>query len=324
MEKIEISHKTIIFTVFFLIFLWFLYSIRHIILIVFIGLVAMFALNPLIDRLERVKIPRPLAVLSFYFLMISFIIGVVVSIIPVVVNQSAMLIELLPNLVKRLDFLGVQFQLSDYSDQLLKLPGNFLKIVALTFSNIVRFFAFIVITYYLLMERKNMKKYLHVLFRREGEKRAEILVAKLEEKIGGWVRGQLVLMFIVGFMSFVGLSFLGLEFAIPLAVLAGLLEIIPNIGPTVAAIPSAIIGLSISPVMGLTVVALYFVIQQLENNIIVPKVMQKSVGLPPLVTLILLMVGLTLGGIGGAILAIPIFLTIQIIVKDLYSYYRSS
>jgi len=120
------------------------------------------------------------------------------------------------------------------------------------------------------------------------------------------------------------LLFLGLEFAMPLAVLAGVFEIIPNIGPTLSMVPAVIVGLSISPVMGLTVVALYFLIQQLENNLIVPKVMQKSIGLNPLVTLVVLMVGFNLAGVVGMFLAIPIFLALYIIVKEAYKYKNSA
>ena len=284
----------------------------------------MFALSPFVDKMEKSKLPRPLAIFLIYFLVFGFFIGILVSIIPVIISQTALLLDYLPDFVQRLNFLGVPIQANHFSQQLAGIPGNVLKIIAGTFSNLVRFFAYAVITYYLLMEKKNLKRHLHVLFKREGEKRAEVLVERLEKKIGGWVRGQLILMLIVGLLSFTGLSFLGLDFALPLAALAAFLEIVPNIGPTVAAVPAVLIGLTDSSVMGLTVVALYFIIQQLENNLIVPKVMQKSVGLNPLVTLTLLMVGLQLGGVGGAILAVPVFLTIQIVFKELYHSHRSS
>lgn len=323
MEKIEISYRTIIFTVFFLIFLWFLYQIRQVILLLFVSFVVMSALNPVVDKMEKLKIPRPVAILFIYFLSFGPLIGLIVSIVPVFINQSALLLENLPRLLEKLNFLGIQIHPRDYSDQLAKLPANVFKIVASTFSNILGIFTFAVITFYLLMERKKMKTYLHILFRRDGEKRAEEFIKKMETKIGGWVRGELILMFIVGLLSYIGLLFLDLEFALPLAVLAGFFELIPNIGPTLSMIPAVIVGLSVSPVMGLTVAALYFLIQQLENNLIVPKVMQKSVGLNPLVTLVVLMIGLKLGGAFGMLLAVPVFLAIQIIIKEIYHSHHS-
>lgn len=324
MEKIEISHRTIIFTIFFLIFICFLYQIRQVILLLFVSFITMAALNPLINKMEKFKIPRPVTILLIYFLFFGSLIGLIASFVPVLISQTALLLENLPQLIEKLNFLNVQISPSDYSDHLARIPGNAFKIIASTFSNLIGLFTFAVITFYLLMERKNMKGYLHVLFRRDGEKMAGEFIDKLEKKIGGWVRGELILMFLVGLMSYTGLLFLDLEFALPLAVLAGFLELVPNIGPTIAMIPAVIVGLAVSPVMGLTVAALYFLIQQLENNLIVPKVMQKSVGLNPLVTLVVLMIGLRLGGALGILLAVPIFLALKIIIETLYRYHYYS
>jgi len=126
-------------------------------------------------------------------------------------------------------------------------------------------------------------------------------------------------MTIVGVLSFVGLRLLGIEFALPLAILAGLLEIIPNIGPIVSAIPAVLSGLTVSPLMGLAVAALYFLIQQIENSIIVPRVMQKVVGVNPLVTILSLAIGFKLAGVAGAILAIPVVLVIQVATSEIFT-----
>jgi predicted PurR-regulated permease PerM len=121
-------------------------------------------------------------------------------------------------------------------------------------------------------------------------------------------------MVLIGFLVYLGLTLLHLEFALPLAILAGLLEIVPTIGPIVSAIPAVLVAISTSPVLALSVVALYFIIQQLENNLVVPLVMKRSVGLSPLVTILSVMIGARLAGVVGAILAIPAFLVIQSII----------
>jgi predicted PurR-regulated permease PerM len=318
MEKIEISHKTIIFTILFLIFLWFLWQIREILLIVFISFIAMTALNPLINKMEKIKIPRPLAILFIYLVLFGLLAGLVASIVPMLVSQTNSLLDALSGLGNKFNLFGFQINLGDYNEHLAKIPGNLVKIIASTFNNLLKFFTFLVITFYLLIERKKMKEYLHILFRNDGEQQAEEMINKLEVKIGGWVRGQIILMFIVGLMSYFGLLLLDLEFALPLAVFAGALEIVPNLGPTLAMVPAAIVGLSMSPIMGLTVVALYFLIQQLENNFIVPKVMEKSIGVNPLVSLLVLITGLKIAGPLGMFLAIPVFLTLQILLKEFY------
>jgi predicted PurR-regulated permease PerM len=125
-------------------------------------------------------------------------------------------------------------------------------------------------------------------------------------------------MTIIGLFSYVGYSILGLKYAIPLAIVAGFLEVIPTIGPTVATILASLIALTISPITALFTVIFGILVQQLENSFIVPKIMSKSVGLNPLVTIVLITAGGKLAGIGGALLAIPLFLTIQAIFKGLF------
>ena len=132
------------------------------------------------------------------------------------------------------------------------------------------------------------------------------------------MRGQLILMLIIGIVSYIGLIFLGVEFAVPLAFLAGLLEVIPTIGPTLSAVPAVIIASGTSPVLALATAALYFVIQQLENQLIVPRVMSKAVGLSPLVVIFALMVGFKIAGIAGAVLSVPAVLLVEILYRDLY------
>jgi len=323
LRKIEISHKTIIFTVFFLIFIWLLFQIREIILLLFVSIIFSSALSPIVNRMERIKIPRGIAIFILYIILFGFIIGSLVSLIPTVVSQVSALLKYFPEFIngfaKNGLFKTIDFQWKDYSGELAKLPANIIKIIVSTFSNIVKIFAFAVINYYFLMERKNLKKHLKVIFSNKEEEDIEGLIDKFEKKLGGWVRGELFLMLIIGLMSYIGLRLLSINFALPLAIIAGLLELIPNIGPTVAAVPAALIGFSYSPTMGFAVIALYFLIQQLENNFIVPKVMQKAVGLHPLVTIIALMIGFKLGGVGGAVLAIPVLLTFKIIFEEFYS-----
>lgn len=314
-QKIEITHRTIIFTVLFLLGLYFLFQIRYIVLFLFIAVIFMSALSPWVDRLEKRRIPRGLSTVILYILIWALISFSVASLVPPLVEQSARFLTRLPADVERLS--QGRFDLSLLQPQLASLPQNLLKIIVGAFNNVVSLFTLMVIVYYLILERKNLHKYLLFLFgNNDREVRAEAFINKLEKKLGGWVRGQLLLMLFVGVLSYIGLVFLGIEFAIPLAFLAGILEIVPNIGPTFAAIPAILVALGSSPVLALATVALYFVIQQVENNFLVPKVMSKAVGLSPLVVIVSLMVGFKLAGIAGAILAIPMVLLLEIIASD--------
>lgn len=314
--RVELSPKSIIFTLLLILGLLFLFQIRYLVLFVFIAIILMSAMSPLIDRLEKLHLPRGLSTIVLYILLWSFISFAVASLVPPLVEQSANFLTRLPQDVERIT--QGRLNVSIFESQLASLPQNIFKIIIGAFNNVVSLFTLMVIVYYLILERKNLHKYLLFLFGDNGrEARAEAFINQLEKKLGGWVRGQLLLMLFVGILSYVGLMFLGMEFAIPLAFLAGILEIVPSIGPTLSAVPAILVALGSSPVLALAVAALYFVIQQVENNFLVPKVMSKAVGLSPLVVIIALLVGLKLAGIAGAVLAIPAVLLIEVVVTDL-------
>jgi len=195
-----------------------------------------------------------------------------------------------------------------------------LGVVGSAFSALIVTITVGVITFYLLQEKQNLHKHLQWLFGDgKAEAKAQLFVAKIDEQIGGWVRGELTLMFVIGATTYIGLRLLNIDFALPLAILAGIFELLPSIGPTIAAIPAVGVALfSGSPIMAIWVLVLYLVIQQLENSFIVPVVMNKAVGLNPIATILLLLTGFRLGGISGAVLAIPLFLVIKVTVNEFY------
>lgn len=316
-RKVEISSKTITFTVFFLLSLWFLYQVRSIIVMLFVSFILMTAITPIVRLAGKIKIPTFVTVFVLYILIISSITGIIASLIPAVIYQTRGLINQLPQLTQSFSQnFNLSLDPSLLMNQFSSVPSNLLKIAAGAFSNIISILAVFFITYYLILERPNLHNYLVKFFgNNNAEKKAEQFVEDLETKLGGWIRGELALMLIIGISTYFGLYLLNIPYALPLALLAGVLEIIPNIGPTLAAVPAIFIGLTVSPLTALGVLALNILIQQLENNLIVPKVMQKAIGVKPLVTIVVLFTGFTLAGILGAVLAMPVYLTVTIITK---------
>jgi len=138
----------------------------------------------------------------------------------------------------------------------------------------------------------------------------------VDERLGSWVRGQLILMLVIGSVTLIGLIVVGMPYAIPLATIAGMLELIPIVGPLIAVIPAVLIAMSISPVMVVTILVMYILIQQLENNIIVPRIMNSAVGLDPLLVMITILIGARLAYVWGALLAVPVTAIILIIYKE--------
>jgi predicted PurR-regulated permease PerM len=248
-------------------------------------------------------------------------VGTIAAVVPPMVTETAKLINQIPippALAENINNYHLDTAtLNTLAGQLDSIP----KVLGMIGST-VGFFAvliiMIVMSFYLLKERPRLHKNLIWLFgRTQTERQAELFVDRIEHQIGGWVRGEFALMLIVGLLTYLGLLLLNVSYALPLAIMAGLLEILPSIGPTLSAIPAVIIAfLTTSPTMAVAVLALYVLVQQLENSLIVPIVMKRAVGINPLATIVLILIGLRLGGIGGAALAIPLFLSGQVIFKE--------
>ena len=316
-QKIEISQKTIIFTIGFLLSLWFLYQVRGIVVLLFIAFILMTAVNPLVKAASKYKIPSIVVMLVVYFGLIALISTVIASLVPAVVQQTKDISLALPTYMHNLeDIFNTQLDPNVAGSYLSSIPSNLLKIAAGAFSNIMNILALFFMAYYLVLERPKLHRYLLRLFDddKNREARAESLVLAVERQVGGWVRGELLLMLIIGIMTYISLILLGIPYALPLAVLAGILEAVPNLGPTIAAIPAIMLGLTVSPIIGIGALIASIIIQQVESNWIVPKVMQSATGTEPLVTIVVLLVGFTLGGIAGAVLSMPIYLTVQTVL----------
>lgn len=313
-RKVEISHKTVIFTVLFLISLWFLYYIKDIIIELFIALLLTAILDPLVNFLSRLKFPRGLSVLIAYIFVFGVFGGSFGFLIPILLEQTSAFVSALPNYLSNFGLIP-----SEILVKLGSLPSDVIKFTFSIFSNLVSVLTIMVFAFYMLLSRGKLEDQLDNFFGDERKKQIGRIITTLESRLGGWARGQLLLMLIIGVTTFIGLSILGIPYALPLAILAGILEIVPYLGPIVAAIPSVLIGFGISPVAGTGVIIMAILIQQLENYILVPKVIERSVGVAPIITLIALAIGARLAGITGMIISIPLVITIQVIIQSFTS-----
>lgn len=322
-KKIEISHRTIVFTVAFLAFLWFLYYIRDVILQIFVALLIMTILNPTVSKFnKKLKIPRVASVLIVYLCVFGFIsFGMAVA-IPPFAEQTTSFANNIPAYIDELsipDFIANGLT-QELASLLGNLPSQFIRLSVSIFSNVLSVFSVFIFALYFLLAREKLDTQLAQLFNDKNiEMKIERAINKLELKLGGWARGQIILMAMVGLLTYIGLSLIGVPYAVPLALLAGILEIIPNIGPFLSAIPAIVVGFGISPLTGIAVAALSILIQQVENYVFVPKVMQKSAGINPIVTLLSLLIGFKVAGIVGAILSVPVVITSKVIVEEFFA-----
>lgn len=317
LRKIEISHRTIIFTVLFLMLLWFLYLVRDVILQVFVALLIAIILNPLVTKLSKYKVPRGISAIVIYLILIG-ILGVSLSgLVPAVIDQTTAFVGILPSYISnfQLPFGLNQTFAQELSAQLGKLPQQIGGFVVSIFSNTLTILSTLIVSLYLVIEWATLENELEHFFGESKANSLKTILRELENRLGGWARGELILMFIVGLSVYVGLLLIGVPYALPLAILAGFLELIPMLGPIVAAVPAVIVGFSVSPWSGVAVAALAFLVQQVENYVFVPNIMKKSVGLSPVVTLLSIIIGFKLAGISGAILSVPVVISIESLLQ---------
>src|SRR3990167_1457712 len=320
---IEISLKSVLLVIGTLLLLLIAWEIRGVLIALFVAYILMSGFAPLVDWLISKGIPRALYVAITYLLAIGFFAALLFLVIPPLVREIQGFVENLPIYI---NWLTVAFSNSNLpgittdniaqivSSKLDTAISNLFGVALNAFSLFLLFVAVAVFSFYLLLERDKIKSNLYLLFPHVAKEKVNTLAHKIEVKLGSWLRGELVLMLIIGVATYIGLTLLRVEFALPLAVIAGLLEIVPTLGPTLSAVPAVIIAFVQAPILAVGVLALYVLIQQLENNFIVPKLMEKAVGLSPLVIIFALLVGGSLFGVIGAALAVPAAAIIHVIL----------
>ena len=334
-HTISISTGTFLKTLLIVLGLWFLWFVRDIVAIIFISILLAALIDPFADWFEKHNVPRGIAVILIYIVLAAVLILAFVAIIPVMVNQSE---QLLGNLAQPDGFLATLFdRLRAYTAQHGFLQDNLQSTIqsiqdgitstfSAIFSTVKGFliavgalFIVLVLTFYMVVEEETARKIFKNVAPEEYQPYLSQLFVRMQKKVGAWLRGQLVLGFIVGLAVYIGLLIIGVPYALLLAFFAGLFELIPYVGPTFALIPAAIIGFTQSPITGLLVIGLYLLIQQLENNLLVPKIMQKATGLNPIVSIVALLVGIKVGGPLGAILAIPVATMVWVVLEDVFT-----
>lgn len=312
-RKVDISHRTIIFAVLFLLGIWFLYYIRGILFMLFVSFLLMTILEPLVKLFVRLKIHRSLAVIITYILVFGVLGGVIATIAPVLVRETSSFISALPEYLSKTN-IGPSFDgiLSGLAQQL----GGVLNFTFSIFSNVFSLITVLVFSFYMLLGYNGIRNQVILLLGEKGGKKVNRLISSIEERLGKWSRGQLLLMLAVAVGNYIGYLLLGIPFALPLALLTGIFEIVPVLGPIISAIPGVLIGFGISPLTGIGAAAVAFIVNQLENYVLVPKIMQKSTGVSPLLILISIAIGAKLAGVAGVIIAVPFVITLQVILKE--------
>jgi len=324
-NSVTISAGTIFKAVLILGLVGLLYYLRDLILILLTAVVIASAIEPMTSLFVRYKIPRVLSVIFIYLFFAFLITAVFYLFLPFLLNDMAEFLTALPYFIESIQLggaingfgeqnilggFGEIFSLKDtvvsLQDALVGTSGGVLQSISSIFGGLVSFILIIVISFYLAVQEKGIEKFLKLITPLKHEKYVINLWERSQKKIGLWMQGQLLLGLIVGVLVFLGLTILQVKYALLLAVLAALFEIIPLFGPILAATPAVILGFVDSISLGLMVLGLYVIIQQFENHLIYPLVVRKVVGVSPILVIIALIVGAKLAGFLGLLLAVPI------------------
>ncbi|MEM1312078.1 MAG: AI-2E family transporter [Patescibacteria group bacterium] len=315
-----------------------IYYVTNLLLLIFLTYVLAAGLNPIINKISKLfNIPRILSVLSVVGLLVLFLGGVLFLSLQNIVSQTLELLDNLPDLLNNIiGELGLQNQFSanegeNIADQLERILGannpftNFgaqaISFTTNIFTGALTLITLAAITFYQLSDPGKVKKFLVSFADIDHQEHTLKVINKVEDKLGHWLIGQFGLMTVVGILTYTGLKIIGIEYALPLALISGITDIIPVIGPVVAIVPIIIVALATASLpQALVVLAFMIILQQIEGNILVPNIMNKSVGLDPIVVILGIMLGSQLSGILGALLAVPIAVIINILFQEWQSH----
>ena len=318
-------------------FFWLFYRFYQVVFILFIAIVIGTVIRPLVNWLNQRGIPRIAGVILVYLLLLMLLAGFLWLLFPLIFEQGSTLAKEVPGYYQslRAGMLKDSNQLLVRLGQLIPatLPklntgiapqtgeevvasaeqvlGYILSTAHVIFTAIV----ILVLTLYWAIDGPRIIKSCLLLVPQDQRESIGELVSAMESRIGFYIAGQGALCLVIGIMALISYLLIGLPNALVLALVAGVMEAVPLIGPLLGAVPAALVALSIGPDRLIWVIIATVVIQQLENSLLVPRIMKKAVGVNPFVTLLALFAFSTLFGLAGALMAIPIAAMIQLVLN---------
>jgi predicted PurR-regulated permease PerM len=315
--------------------MWALYHVRGALLLIYVAAVVAIGLSPLVtaierreDALTRHRVPRWLAILTIYLLIIGALVGVGMLVVPPLAAQMRDLWNATPDLLHRgqqwLIERGVISRELSVREAVERAPVGGGDAVTTVFEAIWRFVGgiaglvtILILAFYFLVDAENIVGTFVRLFPRTTRRQVDDACRRVTTKVSAWLGGQLLLAGIIGSSAALGLWLMGVPYFYVLALIAAVGEMIPIVGPLLASIPAIGVAFSVSPGVALGVTIFFIAQQQFENHVLVPKVMERQVGVSAVVVVVSLLVGGALLGIVGAILAVPTAAILHVLVQEL-------
>lgn len=333
--RVSISPQAIIVILLGALGVWAIVQLKDIIILFLIVLAVVVAFSPIIKSWQK-YMPRWVAILALYLALILGIAAIFSLLVPPILNQ---LNDFLGYIQTRSDLASGNESIAQLQNSLsLVAEGHSTQVLTQLFTQfkgslsavysgalgvfggIVAILTVFIASFYLLVEEKSFYKFIRNMLPKTHVKKANEVIEGITLKMGSWLRGQLLLMLIIGVLVAVSMAILGVPYALLLGVWAGITEFFPVIGPILGGLPGVILAFtSLGLVKGIIALVIYIVIQQLENTILVPRIMGKALGLSPVVIIFSLLIGGQLLGFVGLIVAIPVAAALSVfysVLKD--------
>ncbi len=331
--NINITTGTFLRIILILFLVVLLYLIRDLVAVILFSVVVASGAEPAARWFQRYRIPRIPAVIFVYLIAFAVLAMMFYLVIPPIFSELSNLAAKIPAYIEKpfdvkiiREFLP---ELPETVSELLlgfaegakefigRISAGFFQATAAIFGGAISFVLIIILSFYLAVQEKGIENFLRIVTPIQHEKYIIDLWFRSRDKIGGWLKGQVLLGVLVGVLVFIGLTILRVPYALTFALLAAVFELIPIFGPILASIPPIAITFLHSPSLALTVIIMYVIIQQFENHLIYPLVVRKTVGVPPIITILALLIGAKLGGFFGILLSIPIAAVLFELISDI-------
>jgi predicted PurR-regulated permease PerM len=307
-----------------------LFAARQAITLIYISALIAMGFSPIVRMLERPRrVPRWLAILVIYLAIVVLLVLLALLIVPPLIAQTAALWAKMPTEFNRFQSFLIQHKLMVHrvtlEEAVQNAPtgtgGNAVGTVLVAISSVIGgmfgLITILILSFYFLIEAQTMFDYV-IRFVPAGRRADVSTVARQAvEKVSAWLRAQFLLAGVMGLSATIGLWLMGVPYVYVIALIAAIGETIPIIGPVIGGVTAVAVALSVSTRLALMVGAYFVVLHQLEANVLVPKIMERRVGVSPVVVIIALLIGGELWGLVGAILAIPTAAILSVIVEEI-------
>ena len=313
---------------------WMLYLIRYELLLIYIAVLMAIGLSPIVNFIERPRHghagkpwPRWVAILAIYLCIVTGVVCVGLVTVPPLAEQSQALWTAFPDILHRgqlwlLDRHLLTRELS-VREAMQQVPvggdalGAVVGAIGTVIGGLFGVLTVLIMTFYMLVDADRIVETCLHLFPVETRSQVREASRRAARKVSAWLGGQLLVGAVIGGSAALGLWVMGVPYFYVLALIAGIGELIPMIGPILSAIPAVAVALTVSPALGLAVLIFFIVQQQVENNLLVPKIMARQVGVSALIVIVALLIGTSLLGVLGAILAVPTAAILQVLFEEL-------